>query len=93
LICVRLVDPLEERLPRAGRIAALEPWSVRRLELDCGSRAVREAWAEAARARRRVLASVTSRARVDCIDLYTDRDLADPLVRLFRQRERRGGQG
>jgi uncharacterized protein (DUF58 family) len=90
LICVRVLDPLEELLPKSGRIAALETNSGRRREIDSRSRHVREAWAAAAKERQRVLSSVLSKARVDCIELRTDQDLADPLVRLFRQRAKRG---
>ena len=90
LVVVRVVDPLEEALPKAGRISAIETSSGRQREIDSGSKRVREAWAAAAKERQRVLASVLSKVRVDAIELRTDQDLADPLVRLFRQRARRG---
>jgi uncharacterized protein (DUF58 family) len=92
LIAVRVVDPLEEKLPKAGLIAGMETSSGRRREIDSSSRRVRDAWSEAAAERDRVLSSVLAKARVARIDLRTDENLADPLVRLFRQRERRGAR-
>ena len=91
LIVVRVVDPLEEELPAAGLVDCLEAGTGRRLELDSSSRAVREAWSAAARQRSEELRAVLAAARVDQLELRTDRDLADPLVELFRKRALRHG--
>ena len=91
LICVRVVDPLEERLPRAGLIETLEAGSGRRLELDSRSQAVRSAWAAAADQRRADHEQVLNAARVEGIELRTDGDLADPLQRFFRRRTLKHG--
>lgn len=88
LIAVRVVDPLEEKLPNAGRIQAVESTSGRQMEIDSGSRRVRDAWSAAAQERKRVAMSVLTRARVETIELRTDGNIADPLVALFRQRGR-----
>mgnify|MGYP002629918710 CR=1 FL=1 len=90
LIAVRVVDPLEETLPKAGRIHAFEATSGRRMELDSSSARVRRAWADAAEERKRRVTSVLQRARVESVELRTDQDIADPLASLFRQRARRG---
>jgi uncharacterized protein (DUF58 family) len=92
LIAVRVIDPLEEALPKAGRIQTYEATTGRRMELDCNSSRVREAWAAEARERKRRVDSVLQRARVESIELRTDRDVADPLASLFRQRARGGAR-
>ena len=91
LICVRVVDPLEEELPAAGMLETIDASSGRRLELDTRSRAVREAWSAAAEARRADYLHALHAARVDGIELRTDGDLADPLQRFFRRRNLRHG--
>jgi uncharacterized protein (DUF58 family) len=91
LICVRLVDPLEEALPATGLVETIEACSGRRLELDTRSRAVREAWSAAAEERRKDYQHVLHGARVEGIELRTDGDLADPLQRFFRRRSLRHG--
>jgi len=92
LIAVRVVDPLEEVLPKAGLVSALDSRTGREVELDTRSRKVREAWATAAEERRRRAESVLARARVETIELRTDGDLADPLARFFRRRTQQHGR-
>ena len=92
VVCLRVVDPLEEELPEAGLVALREIESGRSVEVDTSSRAVREAWAEAARQRRETLVDALSHARVDLIELRTDENVADPIVRYFNRRARRGGR-
>jgi len=91
VIAVRVSDPLEEELPAAGRIVLEELEGGGSVELDTRSRKVREAWSEAARRRRAELTAVLARARVDLIELSTAGNVADPLVRYFKQRRRRLG--
>lgn len=92
LIAVRVVDPLEEALPKAGLVSALDSRTGREVELDTRSRRVREAWSAAAQERRRRAESVLARARVETIELRTDGDLADPLARFFRRRTQQHGR-
>ena len=91
VIAVRVFDPLEEELPRAGLVQLEDIESGRPLEVDTRSSAVRSAWAEAAAERNRRLREVLGRARVDLLELSTAGDLADPLVSFFRSRMRRHG--
>ncbi len=93
VIAVRVVDPFEEELPHAGLVALREIESGRLVEVDTRSRRVRERWAAAARERRERLAQALSRARVDLIEISTDADVADPVVRYFRSRARRRRTG
>ncbi|MCB9913695.1 MAG: DUF58 domain-containing protein [Planctomycetes bacterium] len=91
VIAVRVFDPLEERLPRAGLVELRDIESGRTVELDSRSRKVREGWAGAAAARRTRLLETLARARVPLLEVSADGDLADPLVAFFRQRTRRHG--
>ncbi|MEM8712702.1 MAG: DUF58 domain-containing protein [Planctomycetota bacterium] len=86
VIAIRLVDRFEEELPRAGvvRLARMEDGAIR--DVDGRKARVREAWSEAAKARRAALNSVFRRAGAEWIDMRTDGDLGAPLVRFFRQR-------
>lgn len=91
LICVRIFDPLEEELPRAGIAVVREIESGRWIELDTRSRAVRESWAAAARERRAELLRTVERARAELIEVSTAGDIADPLAAFFRRRMQRYG--
>jgi uncharacterized protein (DUF58 family) len=92
VICVRLHDPLEEHLPKAGLVAWHDVESGRRLELDTSSAKVRAAWAEAARVRRAQWHEDLSRCGVGLLELSTHKSPADPVVRFFQARLRRGGR-
>ncbi len=94
VICVRVFDPFEEELPRGGLVLLEDVETGRTLEVDTGSREVRERWRADAAARRRALEAATRRAAVDLVHVATDQrpDVADPIVRCFQRRGRRGGR-
>jgi uncharacterized protein (DUF58 family) len=89
VVAVTVGDPSEYEMPALGLVEVEDGESGKRVVLDMGSdrsvRAFREINARVAEARKAAL----SRARVDEISLGTDRDYAEPLVRFFRERERR----
>ncbi len=92
VVAVRIGDPFEEELPKAGWIRLRDLESGREVEVDTRSASVREAWARAAADRRAHLREVLERARVDLVEISTEGDVADPLVRFFKSRRRgRGG--
>lgn len=98
VICVRLVDRLEEELPATGllRLVRMEDGEV--AEVDGRREAEREAWSAHASARRRALGKAFRKARAEWIDVRTDGDLAAPLVGFFQRRAqargpRRSGAG
>ena len=92
VIAVRVHDPLEEELPRAGWIELLEIEEGRRTEIDSNSAAVRRAWAEAARKRRAELLSRLARSGVDLVEVSTTGDPSEPLARCFAGRAARHGR-
>ncbi len=91
VIAVRVVDPFEEQLPAAGRIRLADLESGAEVEVDTRSVRVREAWADEARRRRRALADVLLRSRVDLIELKTHESIAEPVARFFNRRRKRQG--
>lgn len=89
VIAVRVVDPFEERLPKAGMLRIRELGTNRETEIDTRSKKVRELWEREASERRVALHRALSRARVDQIEIQTDKDVSGPVMRFFRRRELR----
>ncbi len=89
VICVRVSDPFEERLPGAGILRLAELGGTRSYEVDSGSRAVRDAWGERARARLARLQAAFVRAQVEHIEVDIGADLVDPLMGFFKRRSAR----
>ena len=92
LIAVRVHDPLEEELPRAGWLELEEIESGARVDVDSDSAAVRAAWSASARARRERLTARLARARVELVEVSTAGDPSEPIARCFRRRAARHGR-
>lgn len=89
VVAITITDPKEVAVPRIGLLEVEDGETGERTILDFRS-------AEAAEAFRRVAAEVEAarkailnRAKVDQIDLRTDRDYVEPLVKFFQERQRR----
>ncbi|MFT7665263.1 MAG: hypothetical protein ACI87A_003499 [Planctomycetota bacterium] len=89
VVCVRVGDPFEEELPKAGLITLRDIESGKLVDVDTRSAAVRAAWAQAAEVRGAKLDEDLMRARADRIDISTVGDIGEPVVRFFRRRVRR----
>ena len=89
LISVLVSDPGEFRLPDGGIIAFqdLETGAVR--YIDASDRATRERYQIARQAVHEQILQTHRAMDTDCIEMPTDGDPADALVRYFRYRERR----
>jgi len=89
MIALSLNDPRERDLPDVGLLEVEDAETGARALLDTSSARVRERyarrWEEQREARRRTLAA----AGVEEVPLSTDRSYVEPLLRLFRARERR----
>ena len=77
---VEIGDPREEELPDAGMLVFVDPESGRQVEADCGSAAVRTAFAAAETQRRSAVADALRRAGARHVRLRTDRDWLRELV-------------
>jgi uncharacterized protein (DUF58 family) len=94
LIAVRVHDDRETTLPAVGLIDFEDAETGRTTTIDTGSHRVREAYAKAAAERVRAFTALAKSSRVDTIDVRTDGNHFDALLRFFRLREarqRRGG--
>ena len=89
LISVLVSDPGEFHLPEGGIVTLrdLETGAVR--ILDAGDRATRERYRASRQAVHDHILKTHKQNNLDCIELPTDGDAADALVRYFRYRERR----
>lgn len=86
VIAVRITDPLERELPRAGLVEFEEIGSGRRVEIDTDSKRVRDAWRTRAEERRRRIDADLARARADVIDLNAGGELGEPVATFFHRR-------
>lgn len=93
LIAVRIRDPHSEELPRAGLLYLRDPETGAGRWVDTGSARVRAALAAKVAESRLSVQDACRRSGVDLLDVPTRGSVADPIVRFFRMRERRGGRG
>ncbi len=89
VLAVRLFDPLELNLPDLGLLPLRDAESGERLWVDTHDRGFRERFAKLAAEREVLLRAHLAQAGVDTLELATDDDLADALLRLAALRRRR----
>ena len=89
LVVFRVGDERERVLPDVGFVAVEDAEDGRVAWLDTSSKAVRTGYAKAAEARSRALQSQLRRLNVDLVELSTSEDVAGPIARYFRRRDRR----
>ena len=89
VIAVRLYDPLEMALPDLGMVVVQDAETGEQLFVDTHDRGFRTRYAAAAERREAELRSALSRAGVDALELATDADLGDAVLRLADLRKRR----
>jgi hypothetical protein len=89
LIAVQITDPREEEMPAVGFLELEDAETGRRMTLDAGSRAVREAFAAAWRQRHETVRQLARASRTDLIEVSTAGGHLEALVRFFQLRERR----
>jgi uncharacterized protein (DUF58 family) len=89
LIAVRTSDPREHDWPAVGLVQLEDAETGRQVLIDTGSRSFRQAFAARSADRRTAFTRLARGAQVDLIDVTTDGDHFDALVRFFRLRERR----
>lgn len=89
IIAVRLVDPLERELPDLGMITMQDAETGEQLLVDTHDRRFRRRFAEACERRQQALEAAFARAGVDVIELDTDEDLVDALMRFAELRRMR----
>ncbi len=89
VVAVRLYDPMEMELPDLGLLVVEDAESGEQLFVDTHDRGFRERFAAAAKAREEELRSAFRAAGVDALELSTNDDLIDAVLRFADLRKRR----
>jgi uncharacterized protein (DUF58 family) len=89
IVAVRLYDPLEMALPDLGLLVIQDAETGEQLFVDTHDRAFRKRFAEAAERREQALRGAFLQAGVDALELSTDDDIVDAILRFADLRKRR----
>ena len=89
VVAVRLYDPLESELPDLGLLVFQDAETGEQLLVDTHDRGFRARFAEAAQRRETALRAAFRDSGVDALELSTEDDLADALLRFAGLRKRR----
>jgi uncharacterized protein (DUF58 family) len=89
IVAVRLYDPLEMELPDLGLLVMRDAETGEQLFVDTHDRAFRKRFAALAERREKELRLAFGRAGVDALELCTNDDLVDAILRFADLRKRR----
>lgn len=89
LIAITITDPRELELPDAGLIELVDAETGEHLMVDTAHAATRERFRIAAEARRMALRDRFTALNIDQIEVRTNRDYVQDLIRFFQTRDRR----
>lgn len=91
VVAVRLFDPLELELPDLGLVLLRDAETGEQLQVDTHDKAFRQRFARLADEREAALRTALAAAGADTLELRTDDDLIDALLRFMDLRQRRAG--
>jgi uncharacterized protein (DUF58 family) len=89
VVAVRLYDPLEMELPDIGLFVMQDAETGEQLFIDTNDKGFRRRFAELAKKREMELRGAFRDAGIDALELATDDDLADAILRFAELRKRR----
>jgi len=89
IVAVRLYDPLEQELPDLGLVTIQDAETGEQVLVDTHDRRFRKRFAFIAEQREKALRSAFRQAGVDALELSTDDDLVDAILRFADLRKRR----
>ncbi|MET0310792.1 MAG: DUF58 domain-containing protein [Burkholderiaceae bacterium] len=89
VVAVRLVDPLERELPDLGLVPVRDAETGEQMMVDTSDGAFRRRFARIAAERETELLQSFTRAGVDALELSTDDDLVEAVMRFTDMRKRR----
>jgi len=89
LVAISLTDRLEQELPDAGLVEFSGLENAGAIIVDTSNKKVRTDYREMMREGRAELKDVLRNNQVDHIEIYTDQDYVQELIKFFRSRERR----
>jgi uncharacterized protein (DUF58 family) len=87
VVAVRLTDPLETRMPDLGFLTFQDAETGEQLFVDTHAKSFRVRFAAAADTRERALRETFERAGVDVLELATEDDVTDALIRFCDMRK------
>ena len=87
IAAIRLYDPREAELPAMGLVRFADAETKREQWIDTSDRNVRNAYAAWYRTSNENLNRVLNKYHVDHVQIATDQDYVQPLIRLFKSRE------
>jgi uncharacterized protein (DUF58 family) len=93
VVAVRLFDPLEAELPDLGLITMRDAESGEQMLVDTSNAKFRQRFAQIAAQRETELRQTLSRAGVDTLELSTEDDLVQSILRFTDMRKRRSRVG
>ena len=93
VVAVRLFDPLELELPDLGLVTLRDAETGEQLQVDTHDKGFRQRFARLATEREAALRAGLAAAGADTLELRTDDDLVDALLRFMDLRQRRAGPG
>ena len=88
LLAVEVLDPRELELPAAGLVTIVDPETGRQLEVQTSDRQIREQYADGARQQRERIAGSLRHSGAAHLQLRTDRDWINDVVRFVIARRR-----
>ncbi len=89
VIGIHLMDQLEKSLPKAGLLWLENPETGTRRLIDSSSQRIRRFYENAMKSRQETVAEMFKTLKIDRVEVATDGDYVDPIIRLFKVREKR----
>jgi uncharacterized protein (DUF58 family) len=89
VVAVRVLDPLELELPDLGLLTLRDAETGEQVVVDTHDSGFRKRFARIAAQREAELREALTRSQVDALELATDADLVDAIVRFVEMRKRR----
>ena len=89
LIAVRVVDPLEKALPKVGELRLRDPETGQEVWIDTSDKNLRVAYEKLVLEQTAFIERAMRLARVDMLELNTDKELVEPLLKFTLQRRAR----
>jgi len=90
LVAFKIYDPGENELPEVGLIRLQDAETGAIIEIDSSDKSVRKGFALIAAQREKMLSESFAKSGVDWINLRTDRNYVQPLMKLFKKRGKKG---
>lgn len=88
-LALRVSDPLEAELPRAGRVVMIDPETGLGIQLNTNSARIREEYARRTREQHEYVAAVLKKNGIDTAELNTRQDSLPALHKLLKKRSRK----